>query len=493
MNLPVRKSRGLGTVPLGKSFGLLLCFLSAFGQPGRCQSAAPTINAPSYSAAPQSVFSRSVPEGKVVPQTLQISFQEAIDRALRNNLGLLLRSDATLAARGRKWKELSALLPHVSAGVSESVAKVNLAAQGLRFTGPAFAGIPTVVGPFGSFDARLNFSQSIFDLELLHRERGAEADEQAAKHNLKDARDLVVLATGNAYLEALAGRARVETAEAQVATAQALYDRAGTQLKAGVAPAIDVLRAQVELQSRQQQLITARNNYAKQKLALARVIGLATGQEFALIEKMPYEALVTAGLEDDLRRAYTNRSDYLAAMQQLRAAQRLRRAATAEHYPSLAIGGSFGDSAITPGSPEKVYQATASLQIPIFAGGTAKADALQAEASLRDAQAQLDDLRGQIDYDVRVARLDLDAAAQQVEVARSSVDLASQTLVQARDRFAAGVSDNLEVVQAQEALASANESYIASLYAHNVAKVALARAVGFAEEGVKQYLMSRRP
>jgi outer membrane protein TolC len=276
-----------------------------------------------------------------------------------------------------------------------------------------------------------------------------------------------------------------------VESAQALYAKAHDQQLAGVVPAIDALRAQVEFQTRQQQLIAARNDYAKQKLLLARTIGLPPGQEFNLTDKSPYEPLTPMSLEQALQRAYALRPDYLAAVQQVRGAQLFRRAATAEHLPSLNLAGDYGAAGVNVGNSHGVFDVGATLAIPIFAGGRAHADALQAEATLRQSKQQLDSLRGQIDYDVRAALLDLNSAADQVEVARQALDLANQTLDQARDRFTAGVTDNLEVVQAQEAVATANESFISSLYAHNVAKISLARAIGFAEEGVKQYLESK--
>jgi outer membrane protein TolC len=406
--------------------------------------------------------------------------------ALRNNLGLLLRSDNTLAARGQKWKQLSDLLPNLNAGISENVAQDNLAARGLRFPG-----FPTIVGPYGYFDARLFLKQSLFNLDVWNRVSGAKANEKAADYNYKDARELVVLAVGNAYLEALAGAARVDTAQAQVESAQALYDKAVDQQRAGVIPAIDTLRANVELQSRQQRLIVARNDYAKQKLALARAIGLPVGQEFTLTDKAPYQPLQAMGLEESLQRAYVYRSDYLAAAQQVRSAEKFRKAATAEHLPSLDVSANYGDLGITPGDSHGTFQVTGLLTIPIFQGGKAHADALQAEANLRQARQQMENLRAQIEYEVRTALLDLSAAADQVEVARSSVQLADQALAQSRDRFTAGVTDNLEVVQAQEAVAAANESYISSLYAHNIAKIELARSIGFVEEGVKQYLSGK--
>jgi len=433
----------------------------------------------------QGAFSGSVPQGTATADAMPLTFKDAIDLGLKNNLGLLLQSDNTLAARGQKWKELSELLPNLSAEVTENVSQDNLAARGLRFPG-----FPTIVGPYGFFDARVYLKQTVFDFSDLERLRAAKVNEEVAKHTYKDARDLVVLSVGNAYLLALAAAARVETSEAQVQTGQALYNKAADQLKAGVSPAIDSLREKVELQSRQQQAIVARNNFAKQKLALIRAIGLPVGQPITLIDKAPYEPLAAWDLDTSLKRAYLMRSDYLAAAQQLRAAEYLRKSATAEHLPSVFISANYGDLGITPGESHGTYAVTGGVHIPIFAGGKAKADALQYEAQLRQSQQQLDNLRAQIEYEVRVALLDLNAAAEQVEVARSSVDLAEQTMTQARDRFTAGVADNLEVVQAQEAVAAANESYISSLYSHNLAKVELARAVGFAEEGVRQYLQS---
>jgi outer membrane protein TolC len=411
-----------------------------------------------------------------------------MERGLRNNLGLLIESDNTLEARGEKWKELSALLPNVNATITESVAQIDLAAQGFRFGTP---GIPKIIGPIGIFQAQANFSQSVFDLHLLDRKRGASSNERAAQFNYKDARELVVLAVGNSYLKTLSSAARVETSQAQVQTAQALYGKSVDQQNAGVIPAIDSLRARVEFQSQQQQLIVARNNYAKQKLNLARIIGLPPGQEFILTDQVPYAPLAQMTVEEALRRAYASRSDYQAAAQTVRGAEYFRNAATAEHYPSLGLAGDYGDAGIRPGSSHGVFQVGATLEIPIFAGGRSHADALQAEASLRQSRQQLDNLRAQIDYEVRTSLLDLAAAADQVEVARSSVDLSNQTLNQARDRFAAGVADNLEVIQAQEAVAMTNEDYISSLYAHNVAKISLARAIGFAEEGVREYLQSK--
>jgi len=435
----------------------------------------------------QSPFTGSEPEGKASPEVLQLSLQEAIDRGLRNNLGLLLSGDQTITARGERWKELSNLLPNLSARVQEDIQTENLAALGLKsnvFQSP----IPRVIGPFNYIDARASVTQSLFNFKDLEQERAASESLQSARYSFKDARELVVLAVGNAYLLAIATAARIETTEAQVSNAQALYDKAVDQQKAGLSPAIDTLRSQVELQTRQQQLIAARNDFAKQKLSLARVIGLPTGQEFSLTEKAPYQTLTPLPLEVYLQRAYASRSDYQAAQSQVRAAELSRRAATAGHYPSLDLNANYGDIGVTPAQSSGTWQVDGGLNIPIFAGGKVHSDVLEAEAQLKQARSQLNDLRGRIDYEVRASLLDLTSAAEQVEVARSSVDLAEQTLAQSEDRFSAGVTDNLEVVQAQESVASAHESYIQSLYAHNLAKIELARSIGDAEQGVKRYL-----
>lgn len=460
--------------------------VSSYSETG--QTGASTSNAGPTELSIQSPYSGSVPEGKATPGVLSLSFKDALERGLRNNLGLLLQSDSRLAARGEKWKELSALLPHLNASATQSAAQIDFPALGFRFSIP---GVPKVIGPIGIFQSGLYLSQSVFDFNAIERTRGAREDERAVQYSLKNARELVVLAVGNTYLLTLAGAARVDTAQADVQTAQALYDKAADQQKAGVSPAIDVLRARVELQSRQQQLIVARNDYAKEKLQLGRVIGLPPGQEFTLTTQAPYAPLAAAGVEEELRRAYMSRADYLGAVLQVRAAEARRRAATAEHYPTVDIAGNYGAAGVDIGSSHGAFQIGATLNIPITAGGKTHADVLEAEAALRQSRQQLENLRGQIDYEVRSAQLDLTAAADQVEVARSSVDLANETLVQARDRFAAGVTDNLEVVEAQESVVAANESYISSLYAHNLAKVELAVAVGFAEEGVKQYLQGK--
>jgi outer membrane protein TolC len=418
---------------------------------------------------------------------LQIGFQDAIERGLRNNLGLLISGDQTIMTRGERWKALSDLLPNLNARIQENVQTQSLTALGLKSNVFPFP-IPRVIGPFNYFDARASLTQSIFNFRDIEKERAASQSLKAAQYNYKDSRELVVLAVGNAYLVAIATAARIETTTAQVTNAQALYNKAVDQQKAGLSPAIDTLRAQVELQTRQQQLIVARNDYAKQKLSLSRIIGLPPGQEFQLTEKAPYQALTPLPVEIYLQRAYTSRSDYHAAQAQVLSAELTHRAAAAGRYPTADLSANFGDIGVTPGQSNGTWQVDGGISIPIFQGGKVHSDLLEADAQLKQARSQLGDVRGRIDYEVRTALLDLTAAAEQVEVARSSVELAEEAFNESKDRFAAGVTDNLEVVQAQESVASANENYIQSLYAHNLAKVELAHAIGDAEQGVKRFL-----
>jgi outer membrane protein TolC len=433
----------------------------------------------------------SVADAKPTPGVLRLTFSDAIERALRQNLAGLLSEYNTIEARGQKWQKLSDLLPNVNGDVQEARMKTSLEAEGLG--GSLFPGVtlPRVIGPFSYFDVRASATQRVFDWKAIQKYRSSVVGESVAQFNLKDARDLVVLATGSAYLQAIAGAARVETAQAQVETGHALYDKAGAQQQAGVAPAIDTLRAQVEYQARQQQFIAAANDFAKQKLSLARVIGLAAGQEFELADKAPYQAFPIPDLETSLQRAYSLRSDYKAARDRVAAAQHERSAATAGYFPTLDVAANYGEIGKVPGDVLPTYAVAGTLNIPIFQGGKVHGDVLKAEASLRQAQAQMADVRGQIDQDIRNALLDLKSSSDRVEVAQSSVNLAEQALTQSRDRFSAGVTDNLEVIQAQEAVATAHENLISSLYLHNLAKVSFARALGRAEEGVREYLKGK--
>jgi outer membrane protein TolC len=436
-----------------------------------------------------SPFAASVP-GKLVPGVLPLSLRDAIDRGLRQNLGLLLSNADVRAARGERWDQLSALLPHVTAAPYVAESEINLGEIG--FAGLANRlGISDSIGPYSYFDTRASVTQTLFDWKSINASRAAGQSVKSTTYTSKDARDLVVLAVGYSYLRAIADAARIETAAAQVATGQALYNQAADQVSAGTSPQIDALRAKVEFQTRQQQLIQARNNFAIQKLTLGRVIGLAPGQEFELTDKSPYQPLEDITVDEALQRAYASRSDYQAAMSDVHAAEFSRKSAQAGYLPSLSFNGDYGAAGSHPSNATQVFDLRGTLSIPIFQGGSVHGDVLQANARLEKSRERLDNLRAQIDSDVRTALLNLQSSADLVNVALSNIQLSEQTLTQSSDRFTAGVTDTVEVVQAQEAVASAHEQYISSLYNYNYAKISLARALGFAEQSVKEYFKGK--
>jgi len=386
------------------------------------------------------------------------------------------------------------LLPNVTTSTYMQDSQVDLAEFGFTFKFPPSLGfsIPGVVGPFQYFDSRANLTQSVFDWKAINNSRAASQSEKSAQSTYKDARDLVVLAVGYTYLQAIADEARIETADAQVKTAQALFDQATDQVHAGTSPAIDALRAQVELKSRQQQLIQAKNAFAIQKITVARVIGLAPGQEFEFNDKSPYEPFAGITVEEALKRAYESRSDYQAALADVRAAEYSRKAAVAGYYPAINFSADYGLAGTYPSvSTHGVFDVRGTLTVPIFQGGRVHGDIVEADARLKQSRDRAENLRAQIDQDVRTALFNVQSAEEEVAVSQSNIELADQSLAQSEDRFRAGVTDTVEVVQAQEAVASAHESYISSLYEDNYAKISLARALGLAEEGVKDYLKGK--
>lgn len=472
-------------------FVLFFCEL-LFSQTGKAPvesqlSAPPAPYGSSGALAGQNPFLGGVPAGKATPEVLALSLNDAIGRGLKYNLGLLTSEQNSRAARAARMRSLSDLLPQLTARTSEMAEQVNLKALGFQ----GFPGVPVIIGPFGVFDTRAYLSQRLMDISAIRKARAEKERLAAARHSYQDARDIVVLVVANLYLQSVAGSARIDAAQAQVNTSQALYNQAIDMKKAGVVPGIEVLRAQVELQAQQQRLIFFRNEFEKQKLALGRAIGLPIGQQFSLASQIPYSQISPMTLEEALERAYRSRSDYQSLQALVRAADANKRAASAERFPSLSFDGNYGDIGPRIGDSHGSFTVAASLRIPIFQGGKVSADVLQADAELQQSRAELEDLRSRIDYDVRTAFLDLRAAGEQVKVARSSVTLANQQLEQARDRFGAGVANNIEVVQAQQAVATADENYISSLYAYNVAKAYLARALGATEKTSKEFLGAR--
>jgi len=434
----------------------------------------------------QNPFQGSIPQGKVVPGSIPLTLLDALDRGLKYNLGLFESEQGSASARAVRLQALSRLLPNLAAGVSDTQEQINLAALG--FPPHAFPGVPSIIGPFNVFDARANLSAPIIDIGALNSLRASTENTRGAISSYKNARELVVVAVGVAYVQSLSAQARVAAIQAQLDTAQSLFQLATDQNKAGVAPSIDVLRSQVELQSDQQRLVAARNELDKQKLQLARTIGMPTGQEFTLAQEIPYTPAPPLTLEAAIDEALHNRPDYASALSAVRAAELRTRSAHQERWPILRFDGNYGVIGNYPDQSHGTFTAAGSVQVPIFSGGRIRSDIQQSEIALKQRQAEAEDLRGRIEYEVRAAFLDLKAAADQVDVARSTLNLAQQTLAQGQDRFRAGVTNNIEVIQAQESVASANEVLINSTLQFNLAKLALARSLGVAERATKEFL-----
>ena len=425
----------------------------------------------------------SVPSGPATSEVVQLTLRDAIKQGLRYNLATIESGENARIARGQRLLALSKLLPQVDAGVSGHVQQIDLATIGLKAPG-----IPTVVGPFSYSSADASLNQTLFSFESIQRFRAARTAEQAAQLNYQDVLDLVTLGVGNAYLEVIEANSRIEAQEAQVRNAKALYDQARDEVESGTAPRIDLTRTEVQLHTEEYNLSVARNNFAVAKLNLGRAIGLPLGQEFELIDRLPYSDVNPTSLEEAIATAYRSRSDLRAALDTQREAAEKLSAAKAERYPAVAANGDYGDVGRTFGHSHGNFSFQAGVRVPVFTGGRIKGDITQADAELRQRKSETENLRGQVDYDVRTAFLNLDAAKEQVAVAKQNVDLANENLTRSKDRFISGVTDSVEVVQAEQSLASANDQYITSLYNHNFAKLSLARALGVARTNLDQYL-----
>jgi outer membrane protein TolC len=435
-------------------------------------------------------FQGSVAQGTASATPLALSLSEAIDRGLKANLGLLTSEQSSNEVRAQRLKALAGLLPKINGQLSMTEQQLNLQALGFNVKLPPGLGfqIPTIVHPYSYQSAQANATIPLFDFNAISNFRAAREQTKAALLSVNNARDLVVQAVGNAYLQIIADSARITAKQAEIDADQAVYTNAVRRHDAGVAIGIDVLRSQVELKQREQQLVSVSNQFEKDKLTLGRTIGLPAGQEFTVSDPTPSVPLEAVTLKDALAKAYDHRPDFQAARSRVIAAQFTLRAAKAERYPTLTASGYYGDEGLRlTSNSHGVFVATGSIQFNIFDGGRIKSDILQNDAELHNRRNEMENLRGQIDYEVRNSLLDLKSASDQVDVAQSNVQLANETLKESRDRFAAGVTNTVEIVQAQQAVADADENLISAQFQYNVAKVELARSLGLAEAGMRSY------
>ncbi|HYI94454.1 MAG TPA: TolC family protein [Bryobacteraceae bacterium] len=428
-----------------------------------------------YAGSVQSLAA-GLPDGK-------LSLQEAIRRSLASNLGGVGTSNAARQARGQARVTRSALMPNLSASLRENIQQINLAAFG--FSIPSG---PSVVGPFNYFDLRATLTQNIADITAWKNYGAAKANTEAADLTARDARDLVIFAVSGAYLQVIAAQSRIASVTAQIETATTLFNSLRQQREAGVVAPIDVNRSQVELQTQQQRLVSVHNDLAKQKINLARIIGLSPSASFELLNELPFSPLPDLTFDQAFKEARENRADLKSAETQVRAAELARSAARAERLPSLSVSADYGVIGVNPANSHGTFTVVGSLRVPIWQGGRTEGAIQQAEAALEQRRAELEDLRGRIEADLRAAFLDVAAASSQVELARQNQELARDTLRLTRERFDAGITTTVEVVQAQQSVSAAEADYITSVFAHNVAKISLARSVGNTEQGIARFL-----
>ncbi|MGE0705508.1 MAG: TolC family protein, partial [Vicinamibacterales bacterium] len=408
-------------------------------------------------------FLGSVPTGALSPEPMVLTLSAAVERALEHNLGMLVGEQEVEIARGSRWRSLSGLLPEVTTQSGQTWQTTNLAAFGLDPS--LFPGVPSIVGPFGVFDARVFVSQPLLNLSALNDVHRSTHALDAAKLESRNARDLVVLVGTDQYLQAATAANRIAAVRTQVATAEELLTLATDLHDAGVTPGIDVVRAQVQLRAQQQRLIAVENDFAKKKLQLARAIGIPSAQPLQLSDTGTIVPRPDLTLEQALPRASAARADYQAAVARLRAAESDYRAAQTDVLPSLHVNADYGAVGSSPGDARRTYSASATVQVPLFDAGRHRSRLLETAAVLRERQAEAADFAERIASEVRSAFLDVQAAEQQLAVSREQVDLAHQELALAQTRFSAGVTSNLEVIQAQDEVAAATESELTSAYA----------------------------
>ena len=448
---------------------------------GGGSSSSNTINT---NVSPQGNYLSSVPDPSATGAPLGLTLRDAIRRGLQFNLGSVYAENSLSQVKAQRLAALSALLPNISASLSYTEEKLDLEAQGLTANSvpiPGFA-FPKIVGPFHYYDARGTASQSVFDLTAIRNYQGSKALESASELSQQNARELVILAVSGEYLRTLSEIALVSSQETQVEYAQASYDQASAQNRAGTKSKVDAQRSLVQLQTEQQRLSSNRADLTKQKLVLIRMLGLPLRTPVSLLDRLPFREEAQVSVEESIKEAEATRKDLQASAVELRAAEKAFGAARAEHLPSVTVSGFYGIEGVTPRDGNAIFSVAGGINVPLFDGGRTRSDIQQAMAAVKQRRAEYQDQQQAVELDVRNAAIDLEVANDQVKVAESNRALALNTLKQSQDRFAEGVTDTVEVVQSEESLAAAERDYISSLYSHNVARISLARAKGGLEQ-----------
>jgi len=480
-----------------RAVGLAFFALPAVVVLGSFAGAAASAQAPNPTSAANPFFG-SVTAHPVSDETLKLSLDDAIGLGLKNNLGLKQAENSEKSLQGQKNEALQEFLPTVTVGGDLGVHQQNLAALGfgpgvIKMFAPLFPGgkVPAGLSEITRDDlteGQIHFKQTLFSGPVIAGWKAVGAAEKAAYFTKMSARSEVVQQVAAAYLHAIAAASEVDNAKALESEDQLLLSQVHAAHEAGTAANLDELRARVQLQAQQQALIAAENSREKDLILLKREIGIDSGQKIALIDPAPYSELSAQTPEEVRAIAYKNRQDYQTLQNQAVEFKAIQAAYRSQRLPSLSFGGYYGVSQVGGAGSHGNFVAQGTLSVPLFREARLRGDVETAQAQRSAVDAQLADLRGRIDQQVRSALLDVDATSRLVEVARSNVDLATRALTDETDRVSAGLDDNLPLVTAQATLATAQSNLVESLYQYNLSKLALARAAGIIEQQYRVYL-----
>jgi outer membrane protein len=428
----------------------------------------------------QGTTKQSALPGSRPTEALKLTLDQAVGLALKQNTTAQIAIlQAAQSAQDRNIARAD-LLPQANAKISDEAQKVNLLAQ---FGGQTpFPGFPKTLGPYQVFSAGPSFGAPVFDLTLWRRYQAAQNTANSSKANSLSTREQVILLVVSQYIGTLRAVANVEASQSRVSLALALYDQAADLQKEGVGTGIDTLRANVELQNEKQRLIEAETDRETSLFSLSRLLNLDPRQAIQLADSLSFFDTPQPEVEPSIELALAERQEWKALEAQTKAAQYQKKASQDSRLPAVRFDGDFAYIGTSGNTTLPTYTYQASVNMPLFTGGRIHAEVVRADLEIKKLEQQKDDLRNQIALDVKTALLNLESARNEVQVANLGVQLSKEEVDQARDRFKAGVANNIEVIQAQDSLARANDNQIAALYRFNQARADLARSIGQMEK-----------
>ena len=420
-------------------------------------------------------------------EPVRLTLEQAVNLALKQNTTARIAQITAAESTQDKNVARAVLLPQANLSAGEQWERLNLAAEfgggALPFNGlPAGTTVPGHIGPFSLFSAGVGFDGQIFDLTLFRRYQASRNSENASKFDSQSTREQVILLVVSQYIGTLRATADVQASQSRVELAQALYDQAADLQKEGVGTGIDTLRANVELQNEKQRLIEAQAQRETSVFGLSRILNLNPRQPVELADSLSFFETPQPDIETSIEEGLSTRPEWKALEQQAKAAEYQKKASSESRLPSAHYSGNYTQLGVSPSAVIPTYTYAGSVSMPLFTGGRIRAEIARANLEIQRIEQQQADLRNSIALDVKTSLINLGSSRNEVQVANLGVQLSKEEVDQARDRFKAGVANNIEVIQAQDSLARANDNQIAALYRFNQARADLARAVGQMEK-----------